>query len=916
MDERFVGRRYELGQLTRHFEALTAGRGTAVLVLGEAGIGKSELVRQVHHTAEQAHVPVLLGHAVPDVGAPAFWPWLRAFSGPVGKASGLAEGLLVVDPAYDSPAVARFEVVARASERLIAAASATGMVVILEDLQWADAGTLQLFAYLCAEVPSSRLLLIATSRDGLPPLGGRAGPTTLRLEPMTSTEIDIYLGRAVHPSWSQVLRRRTGGNPLYLRELTKYLRPADLRAPVDALSPIPSDLTGLISSRLEQQSSRCRELLDGGSVAGEEFDLEVVDGDPQTAAEAVAAGVLVEEAAVPGRLRWSHAVLREVCYGLLPRSDRINWHQRIADKLEGRGEQHSGERAHHRLRAATDRPSRRAAADACVAAAETATQCLDFDAAALWHTRALPLLHDDAERARTLLSIGRAAFRAGKVREALQRCVTASELAERLGRVDLLAEAAVVVKGVGGLPLGSLLALCERARSALGEEQSARHARVLAQHARVLADALNVEAALPLSEQAMAMALECGDRDALMEALHARHELIGGLDGSAERLSLGARLIGLASTYRRPEAALWGHLWRMDAELQLGATSELLSELFDLEALVNRIGWPLARWHLLRARATRAIQTGRFDQAAQLAVQCQQVAATMQDDAALVQSHLVMTELQTLTGRYEQYVPPRFDWDSFGEQWLPVSCATYGWHEFHAGRLEAARSLFAQVRPRLATLPINARWMPTVMRAAQLAALLHDTEAAELAYRLLLPHSQYFGGQTAAYLGAVPRVLGVLASTLGDHAAADVHGASGCEMERRIGARPFLALAELDHARSLLARGRAGDRSARHDLAESLSRHCGRARHEADPGRRLEAPPCDDGSVGRVRHTYGPGTPDRRAARRWPLQPPHRRAAGSVRAHRRDAPAQHPHQAWHDQPHPGRGLDAACTTWW
>ena len=47
---------------------------------------------------------------------------------------------------------------------------------------------------------------------------------------------------------------------------------------------------------------------------------------------------------------------------------------------------------------------------------------------------------------------------------------------------------------------------------------------------------------------------------------------------------------------------------------------ELLSELFDLEALVNRIGWPLARWHLLRARATRAIQTGRFDQAAQLAV--------------------------------------------------------------------------------------------------------------------------------------------------------------------------------------------------------------------------------------------------------------------------------------------------------
>ena len=143
---------------------------------------------------------------------------------------------------------------------------------------------------------------------------------------------------------------------------------------------------------------------------------------------------------------------------------------------------------------------------ACESAAAVATRTLDFTAAAHWHARALPLLGDDTARARTLLALGRAAYHAGLLTEALQHCQNAADLAETVGDTDLLVEAAVVVQGVGGLPLGSLLALCERARSALGEEQSARHARVLAQHARVLADALNVEAALPLSEQAMAMA--------------------------------------------------------------------------------------------------------------------------------------------------------------------------------------------------------------------------------------------------------------------------------------------------------------------------------------------------------------------------------------------------------------------------
>ena len=102
-------------------------------------------------------------------------------------------------------------------------------------------------------------------------------------------------------------------------------------------------------------------------------------------------------------------------------------------------------------------------------------------------------LVDDAARAQIHLALSRVAYQDGQVSEALEQCQIVADLADRLGRTDLLVEAALVVKGIGGVPLESVLALCQRARSALGDEDSARHARVLAQHARVLADALNID---------------------------------------------------------------------------------------------------------------------------------------------------------------------------------------------------------------------------------------------------------------------------------------------------------------------------------------------------------------------------------------------------------------------------------------
>jgi predicted ATPase len=283
-----------------------------------------------------------------------------------------------MDGAADgSAAAARFAAVVRASEGLLSAAKASGFVVILEDLHWADDATLQLLRYLVnAELSTYPLLIIGTSRDPLPDgLAGLTGAWIQRLDPLTVAEVAQYLGPGVHQSWPVAVHRRSAGNALFVSELSRLLQPSDMTEPTDGAWKVPTDLVRLISARLNQLPDRCRELLDGASAAGEEFDLGMLAIDSGAVMETVAAGVLIEEPSVD-RFRWSHAVVRDAWYDRPPRDYRLHWHRRIADELSRRGVEQVFEVAAHRLRSAADEQSRRAAVRACQSAAAAATRSL------------------------------------------------------------------------------------------------------------------------------------------------------------------------------------------------------------------------------------------------------------------------------------------------------------------------------------------------------------------------------------------------------------------------------------------------------------------------------------------------------------------------------------------------------------
>ncbi|WP_345343255.1 AAA family ATPase, partial [Actinomycetospora succinea] len=342
MDAAPPGREHETAALVSALDDACAGRGTAVLVVGEAGIGKSTLLGALVDAAEHRGVPALLGRASADLGTPAFWPWLRLLGSPAARDRGLDPGVLDLGAAAadGSDARARFGAMADTADALAAAADG-GLVVAVEDVHAADPASLALLHHLVGEVVATRgpaLLLVATSREPAPEGLEAAVPTVLRPGRLGRGPVGELLRRrdGTEPDGAAVdtLLRVSAGHPLHLREL--------LRAPAihaEAVAP-------LVRRRVAALSPAAQDLLATAAVAGEDVELALLGGHP---AELLAAHLLVEDPQDPGRVRWSHALVRAACRDGLPPARRRDEHRRLADALPP---DRAGEVAGHRLAAA------------------------------------------------------------------------------------------------------------------------------------------------------------------------------------------------------------------------------------------------------------------------------------------------------------------------------------------------------------------------------------------------------------------------------------------------------------------------------------------------------------------------------------------------------------------------------------
>ncbi len=832
-----VGRDPELSALRTWLAAAAAGRGRLVLLAGEAGIGKTRLAQELTRHAPAA-VVTAWGYCVDTDGAPPFWPWrqvLRALGAPL------------VDPAPaglpESPQD-RFRAVDAVADALLAQASGRPLLVIVEDLHWADESSLLVLRRLADHAPAAALLLLATVRDT-----GPAGPQARALPDLRrAPDAELVglgglgrddVGRQLHSLGVTGLtgaevHDATGGNPFFVREVARAVLEGTWTP-----GAAPPTVREAVRTRVDRLAPDVRRLVQAGAVLGRRFAPAVVAdvlavpvADVLGPADAaVASGLLTGGSA--GELRFTHALTRDAVRATVPTGDLLALHRAAADALEahwaGELDDHLAELAWHRLALAPYGEGASARGWALRAAAASVRRLAPEEAVRLFRAALdvpAPWPDDDA-LCRTRLDLGRACALAADLDGALAAAVAAADLARSAGRPDLLAEAALVVEPVPDPAIATVLErLGDEALRAVGDDgDPALRARLLARRSQLAFYAGDHGLTRDAAAAAVGLARGTGDDRALIAALRARHDACPGPAGRPERLALATEMLAAAGRVADPRAAMWGRMWRIDALVEDGAVTAAADELAPLAADVERCGGPVGRWHLDRVTACVAQARGRFTEA--------------QAAAARGYERMRRIEPPSATGVFlgTQWALARHAGTSaeglaFARTWVepPPRFRTMGrisraYLLLRAGHADEADAQFRQAGP-----PEAWSWpvffvAPGSVLAALVAMELHrDAELAAALAGLEPFRGEHVVGSGVSYCGPAELTLGIGALAQGrlDDAVADLDVAlRSCD---RAGVPGFLAESGHHLARALVARGGPGDRDRARRVATGSDR--------------------------------------------------------------------------------------------
>ncbi len=463
----FVGRDEEIGVLVDAFDA-APGDARFVVIEGEPGIGKTRLAEQLRLVALDRGALVTWGRSDEGGAAPALWPWLgplRSVAAHLGEplpavADLVGDQASLVSGQADRFRYEWFESVADALER---AAASTPVVVLLDDLQWADETSLELLGYLARRLERG-VLVVGTMRqlemgrndaltDALAAIARRATSRRLRLrgltEEATSELLDAVAGEPASPEVTAAVQARAEGNPFYAIELARLIGE-------EGVSHVPSTVGDVIRRRVARLPEPTAEALAVAAVVGRDVPLDrvaaVIDAPLDEVLElmepAVVQRLLVESSEIPGTLRFSHALVREVLLEDLTPLRRARLHLRVADAIEaaGAGVDDAEILAEHLWQAAPIGVGRRAA-DALEAAVDVAIGRVAYATAEDLLLRTIRLRRtsgstpeDEAAELRAIyrwLEVARARrYFSGADRPEL--VARAKELAERNGERDVL----------------------------------------------------------------------------------------------------------------------------------------------------------------------------------------------------------------------------------------------------------------------------------------------------------------------------------------------------------------------------------------------------------------------------------------------------------------------------------------------
>ncbi len=883
----FVGREPALARLRAAWNRSARGRGGIVLVTGPAGIGKTRVTEIFEkEVAQRGGLPVR-GRALEEEGEPAFWVWAQVLrrlhrEDPESLAvPGLADsGELAAlmpelgapggDAATRLPAEQRrfvfFDAVAQALRR---AGRKRPLLVVFEDLHWADRASLRLLEHLSYELSGTPVMLLATLRDAPPALGGPSVHTqsvlrrqerfeSIVLERLEEGDVEAIVcgiaGRPL-PELAARLRARTDGVPLYLREACRRLIEAGaLEDPSRLEGELPLGPVDWVEDALAGMSESCAEFIGAAAVVGREFPLPLVAAVAEVSREealdlldeAVRCGVVEAESELPGRYRFIHDLFREAAYSGLSPGELVRLHHRTAKQLE---RQHQGdedrviaELAHHFHKALPVADAERAF-DYATRAAELAFDACAYEQAMLHGTQALAALEqferaDANRRLGVLLRLGEAARLSGEREGRRRRFVEALELARTLDQPEDFATAAI-----GLCDLAEWGVRDDLARSALEEaEQRLDHLGVELQ-ARVLTrlgylDALfDREAAEKRLRRAVKLARELGASDPLEEALYALHFLIGGPEGHAERIEILEELRGAASAARDPVASVIALLDVACDSLERGDPQAAADLRREADTTAGQPPHPRTVWHRLVYDTGVALMEGRLDEILDRAEEARALGRRIQHPYAEGCFVGHQTALHAVRREREQVIAllePALGALQGPADWVQTLVARA---YLAIGRRDEGLALHdALMKKGVGAIPRNLRWTSTCVELAHCCADAEDADHARQLIDLLAPFERHHAvmPMVVCYGGPVSWALARLYETLGRAADADDLFQEALASASALGARPTQAQIRLDHGCFLRRRSKRGPAREHFSAAAVLAADLGLAALERD----------------------------------------------------------------------------------
>jgi tetratricopeptide (TPR) repeat protein len=862
----------------RALAAARVGAPQALLVRGEPGIGKTRLAAEAGAEAIGFGAIVLYGRCELEPAEPhravaeALAGWVtREGPDPARERLGDAAGPLAqLAPALgdDPPSPDRHTLYAALASGLARVAGDDGLLLVLDDVHWADAATVEMVRHVLrspARLPAVLLLLYRPNGPDAPhhalleEAGGREGFEHITLDGLQDDEaaaLAAHVAQRQRDARLDALAARlaglTAGNPLYLTEITRHLLEtstfdAALESKTDdVLRDVPENLRGLVLRRIDALGPEATPILTAAALVGSEFTpatVRAATGGDEGAISAVVdaatrAGLLRPAAQAGPRFAFVHSVVERALAESAPDEDRPRLHGAIADALEHDATA-AGDRiaalAHHRVAALPDRPG-----EAIAAVAAAGSQALErlaphearghFETALglveQWAPDADALRDElrvgfgDAQRRlgeptfrETLLEAGRSARDRGDdatlVRAVLANSrgfVSASGEVDR-ERVELLEAAHSVA--ANGADRARMLALLASERTFDGDAEGRRD----------------------VSREAVELARATGDPATTCAVLTLTFCPTSSPDSLDERRERMREAVALADQVGAPLAQFDALHWLGVAFIQGGRVAEAVRTVDREAALAERLGEPTALWLATHARAGLATMFGHIEQAEQLAGRAlEHATASGQPDA------LAFYALQL--------APIRFEQGRLGELQPLVAQAVQESPGLPALRALLALSLCeaelpAQAREVLATdaadgfaaLPDDMARLVALTLYADVTARVLDVAAAETLVELLEPWADQIAYAGIGGWGPVRRAHGRVLAVTGrlDEAEAVLQAAVGSAT--RAGTQLWAARAQSDVAEVLLRRRGEGDRDQALQLLEAAR----------DAGRRLGA---------------------------------------------------------------------------